>query len=75
MSWGRPASLIRATDGFTLARQLRELTGLRGATLIAITGYGLTEDRERGRAAGFDHHLAKTVEPEVLRALLAEELD
>ena len=63
---------LPGTDGYALARQLRELTELRGARLIAITGYGLTEDRERGKAAGFDHHLVKPVDPEVLRALLSE---
>jgi CheY-like chemotaxis protein len=40
--------------------------------LVAVTGYGQAEDRQRAQAAGFDHHLTKPVEPEVVRALVAE---
>ncbi|MEO8628202.1 MAG: ATP-binding protein [Betaproteobacteria bacterium] len=63
---------LPGTDGYALARRLRALTELRDATLIAVTGYGLPEDRERSKAAGFDHHLVKPIDFEVLRALLAE---
>jgi CheY-like chemotaxis protein len=34
--------------------------------LIALTGYGQAEDRERALAAGFDVHLTKPVEPDLL---------
>jgi CheY-like chemotaxis protein len=40
--------------------------------LIALTGYGQEEDRRRSRAAGFDAHLVKPVDPEALRQLLAQ---
>jgi CheY-like chemotaxis protein len=63
---------LPGTDGYALAGSLRELTELRNATLIAVTGYGQAEDRERSQAAGFDHHLVKPIDLEVLRALLAE---
>jgi PAS domain S-box-containing protein len=44
-------------DGYTLARQLKVVTP--GVVLIALSGYGMEEDRAKGRQAGFDHHLTK----------------
>ncbi len=38
--------------------------------LVALTGYGGVEDRQRAREAGFDHHLTKPVDPEKLRSLI-----
>ncbi len=40
--------------------------------LVAITGWGRTEDRQRTLAAGFDRHLVKPVDPEALSSLLAD---
>jgi two-component system CheB/CheR fusion protein len=40
--------------------------------LIALTGYGQQEDRERSRIAGFDHHLVKPVAQNVLEGVLRE---
>ena len=45
----------------------------RRLRLVALTGYGLPEDRERAMAAGFDLHLVKPVDPEALATLLAAE--
>src|SRR5262249_41128257 len=42
-----------------------------GLLLIAVTGYGREEDRRRAKEAGFDHHLVKPVEPEILNRLLS----
>jgi CheY-like chemotaxis protein len=39
--------------------------------LIAITGWGQEDDRRRSREAGFDEHLTKPVDPELLIGLLA----
>jgi PAS domain S-box-containing protein len=58
-------------DGFEVARQLRDLLGRR-VLLVALTGWGQDEDRRRSREAGFDHHLTKPPEPEVLDQLIAE---
>jgi PAS domain S-box-containing protein len=58
-------------DGFEVARQLRELLGRR-VVLVALTGWGQDEDRRRSREAGFDHHLTKPPEPDVLDQLIAE---
>jgi CheY-like chemotaxis protein len=57
-------------DGYEVARRLRVAPGLEKVRLIAVSGYGRDEDRARSRAAGFDHHLLKPVDPEVLRDLL-----
>jgi CheY-like chemotaxis protein len=38
--------------------------------LVALTGYGLLEDRQRALQAGFDLHLVKPVPPERLRAAI-----
>ena len=58
-------------DGFEVARQLRERLGRR-VLLVALTGWGQDEDRRRSQEAGFDHHLTKPPEPEVLDKLIAE---
>ena len=63
---------LPGTDGYAVARQLRALEGSKATILIAVTGYGQSEDRERSKAAGFHHHLGCTVDPEALRRLLAE---
>ncbi len=58
-------------DGYQLARSLRGLPQTARAVFIALTGYGQPEDRERSRAAGFDHHLTKPVDAGLLARLLA----
>ena len=59
-------------DGYELARRLRAQSATRDAVLIALTGYGQAQDRERSERAGFDHHLVKPVEIERLSALLTQ---
>ena len=59
-------------DGFEVARQIRANSGLGSPYLIALTGFGQAEDRERTRSAGFDRHLTKPASPEVLRKVLDE---
>jgi signal transduction histidine kinase len=48
-------------DGYELARRLRIDPALGGLRLVAITGYGQSEDRRRSEEAGFDAHLVKPV--------------
>lgn len=57
-------------DGTELAQRLRATPVGRGAVLIALTGYGQDADREKSARAGFDHHLVKPVDPDVLFSLL-----
>jgi len=49
-------------SGYEVAQKLRELPGLRDVRLVAVTGYGRSDDRLRARDAGFDDHLTKPVE-------------
>jgi PAS domain S-box-containing protein len=58
-------------DGFEVARRLRLLPGGDQIFLVALTGYGQEEDRQRSHEAGFNQHLVKPVEPEELEKLLA----
>jgi CheY-like chemotaxis protein len=52
-------------EGYQLVKQLRQLD-THYARLIALTGYGQRTDKERARAAGFDVHFTKPVDPQVL---------
>ncbi|MBB3007015.1 hybrid sensor histidine kinase/response regulator [Cupriavidus alkaliphilus] len=63
-----------AMDGFETVRRLRALPELRGARLVALTGFGQPEDRRRALAAGFDQHLVKPADLDALTRLL-DELD
>ena len=58
-------------DGFEVARRMRQHLGMKGSTLVAITGYGQDEDRRRSHEAGFDAHLVKPIDPKDLDHLLA----
>ncbi|MBC7575460.1 MAG: response regulator [Herminiimonas sp.] len=62
---------LPGTDGYQIARVLRQQPHLRTATLVAITGYGTDEDRRKAFEAGFDHHLVKPVEIPALLAIVA----
>lgn len=60
-------------DGYAVVQRLRQDPDTRSAHVIAISGYGGEEQRERSRQAGFDLHLVKPVDPEFLQRLLAEQ--
>ncbi len=63
-------------DGFALAQKLRLLPGGHELRLVAVTGMGRQEDQARSREAGFDIHLTKPADPEVvLRLANLEESD
>jgi PAS domain S-box-containing protein len=57
-------------DGYEVARRLRAQNGSHQMRLVAVTGYGQPADRRRARAAGFDEHMVKPVEPAALQAFL-----
>ena len=59
-------------DGYAVSEALRQRADLPGLRLIAMTGFGQPEDRERTKAAGFDAHLVKPVDFDALRDLMAE---
>ena len=58
-------------DGHELARRLRALPIGADMLLVALTGWGQHDDRERSRAAGFDEHVAKPIDASMLDRLLA----
>jgi CheY-like chemotaxis protein len=49
-------------SGLELARAIRAQPALAGMMLVAVTGWGRDEDRERTREAGFDRHMTKPVD-------------
>ncbi|MCM2485258.1 ATP-binding protein [Burkholderia glumae] len=53
-------------SGYELARTLRAKPRLAGMRLVAVTGYGQTNDVHTAHEAGFDEHLVKPVEPSAL---------
>ena len=57
-------------DGYQVARRMREETPVSSLTIIALSGFGETEDFRRSKQAGCDAHLVKPVPPDVLRKLL-----
>lgn len=57
-------------DGYEVARQIRRNGGR--STLIALTGYGQEEDKEKARAAGFDYHLTKPVSVSDIEKILSQ---
>jgi CheY-like chemotaxis protein len=59
-------------DGFEVVRQVRRESGSAGTLIIAVTGYGQDDDRNRALSAGFDHHLTKPVNLDELKRLLAD---
>jgi len=59
-------------DGYEVARRLRAQARTRDIQLVALTGYGQSEDEDAAYAAGFDLHVTKPVEPVGLARALME---
>lgn len=57
-------------DGYEVARCIRRMNLRQRPLIIALTGFGQESDRQMSRAAGFDHHLVKPVEPAELERLI-----
>lgn len=57
-------------DGYQIAERLREDSANRGIYLVAVTGYGRKEDRERAYRAGFDAHVIKPIDPDKILSML-----
>jgi CheY-like chemotaxis protein len=58
-------------DGYEVARQVRQQPEFKDLPLIALTGWRQEEDRRRSQEAGFNHHLVKPVDPDILEQMLA----
>jgi CheY-like chemotaxis protein len=59
-------------NGYDVCRTLRECAWGKEITIIALTGWGHDDFRNKSNEAGFDAHLVKPVELSVLTGLLAE---
>jgi CheY-like chemotaxis protein len=57
-------------NGYDTARRIRQEPWGKDMMLVALTGWGQEEDRRKSKDAGFDHHLVKPVDPDLLRKLL-----
>jgi PAS domain S-box-containing protein len=58
-------------SGYDVARELRQRPEGKGIVLAAMTGYGQDKDRSQSREAGFDYHLTKPLDPNLLEAFVA----
>jgi len=56
--------------GYDVARRLRMLPSMQNTMLVALTGWGTQDDRQRTRDAGFDRHLTKPAELPAVEELL-----
>ena len=59
-------------NGFDAARHIRKQPWGKNTLLVALTGWGQDDDKQRTKDAGFDHHLVKPAEPAKLRKLFAD---
>lgn len=59
-------------SGYDVARHIREHQGA-DVVLVAITGWGTSEDIKRSMDAGFNHHFTKPADPERLKEIIARE--
>jgi CheY-like chemotaxis protein len=57
-------------NGYEIARRFRAEPDSENVMLVALTGYGTPEARERSRQAGFDHHLIKPVNADTLEEIM-----
>jgi CheY-like chemotaxis protein len=57
-------------DGYAVARQMRGHGDTSHALLIALTGYGKKEDRDKAFDAGFDYHFRKPADPREIQSAI-----
>jgi CheY-like chemotaxis protein len=57
-------------SGHEVARRMRLEAWGRNARLIALTGWGQDQDKQAAKAAGFDEHLTKPVDPDDVERIL-----
>ena len=59
-------------SGHEVARRMRREAWGRHAVLVALTGWGQDTDKQAARAAGFDEHLTKPVDPDAVEAVITK---
>ena len=63
---------LPVVDGYGVCRSIRSEPWGKDVLIIALTGWGQDEDRQRSKDAGFDAHMVKPVDPADLLKLLVE---
>jgi CheY-like chemotaxis protein len=58
-------------NGYEVARRIRQEPWGKAVKLVAVTGWGQLEDRQRSKEAGFDAHMVKPVDHDLLAKILA----
>ncbi|HET8875314.1 MAG TPA: ATP-binding protein [Casimicrobiaceae bacterium] len=61
-------------NGYDVARAIRAAPWGRSMVLVAVTGWGQSEDKRRAKEAGFDHHFTKPLDLDVLGAFVTDAL-
>lgn len=59
-------------DGYSLAQMFRATPELSAVALVAVSGHDQPKDRERSRQAGFDAHVAKPLDAQLLESILIQ---
>jgi CheY-like chemotaxis protein len=59
-------------DGYEFARQLRGTHGYEQIPMIALTGYAMDADRQKAYDSGFNYHLPKPIDPDLLLRTIDE---
>jgi CheY-like chemotaxis protein len=59
-------------DGYEVARRMRQMPATRDALIVAVSGYGQSEDKQRAAEAGFDRHFVKPTDPHLLADEIAQ---
>jgi CheY-like chemotaxis protein/anti-sigma regulatory factor (Ser/Thr protein kinase) len=59
-------------NGYDLARMIRGADELKDVVLVALTGWGSDEDKQKSKAAGFDYHLTKPIETSMMQEVLGQ---
>lgn len=57
-------------NGYQLAEALREIPGYEAVPMVAVTGFSMYDDHERSLRSGFNAHLTKPIDPDVLFQLI-----
>ena len=57
-------------DGYLVAEHIRAQPENVRTMIVAVSGYGQQQDRERSRSVGFDYHVVKPIDPSVLAGLV-----
>jgi CheY-like chemotaxis protein len=65
-------SRMPGTNGYKLARAIRQTPGFERIQLIAVTGAGTPREEELSVEAGINHHLVKPVDPDLILRLIEE---